>query len=105
MAVSTLKSAGHAARHHSHPVQKNRSRTRRATTSGSRARTPRRIHTKRSAAARFFPAPTATTSMRYLRRAIKGDPELEEKLRKAGYRPRLRYLTERQMRILTYYIG
>lgn len=42
---------------------------------------------------------------RYLRRAIKGDPELEEKLRKAGYRPRLRYLTERQMRILTYYIG
>lgn len=43
--------------------------------------------------------------MRYLRRAIKGDPELEEKLRKAGYRPRLRYLTERQMRILTYYIG
>lgn len=104
MTATTMKTACRAAGHTLKAAQKTAHRAR-TTPSTTPVHAPRRICTTRAVAARLFPAPTAATSLRYLRRAIKGDPALEAELHKAGYRPRLRYLTERQRRILEYYLG
>lgn len=39
-----------------------------------------------------------------MRRLIKGDPELTEKLKKSGYKARSRYITKRQAELILYYL-
>lgn len=43
-------------------------------------------------------------AMQKMRRWIKGDPELYEKLKKAGYKSKSMFITKRQADLILYYL-
>lgn len=45
------------------------------------------------------------TAVQHMRRWIKGDPELYEKLQKAGYKTRSKFINKRQANLILYYLA
>ena len=60
---------------------------------------------RRLVATHYFPAPTPRSSVVRLRRWIAADLHFREELLEAGYRPRQRIFTPRQMDIVRKYLG
>lgn len=44
------------------------------------------------------------TAVQHMRRWIKGDPELREKLQKTGYKTRSKFINKRQANLILYYL-
>lgn len=60
---------------------------------------------RRAIATYYFESPTPETAVARMRRWINSDPELRAALEKAGYRPRQRYFTHRQIRVFRRFFG
>ena len=61
---------------------------------------------KSQVALRLFPEMSEKTesAVQHMRRWIKGDPELCEKLTKAGYKTRSKFMTKKQADLILYYL-
>lgn len=68
-------------------------------------RLPRGWMSRRGLALEYFPQTDGPCAVARLKRWVKGDPEMMDELRRAGYRPRQRYFPPRTVSVFRRFMG